>query len=106
MTRKAATRIPQLNRYLDSGLLLLRFLVAVVFITGGWGHVTKPEERGKSIGMSQGSTIFLGLSEVAGGLGLIFGVLTQFAAFGLMLIVLGDLQKKSSSGTPLWGREG
>ena len=33
--------------------------------------------RSKDIGMSKGFTIFLGAAEVAGSLGVIFGVLTQ-----------------------------
>jgi putative oxidoreductase len=44
--------------------------------------------------MSKGFTIFLGTAEVAGGLGVAFGVLTQLAAFGLILIMLGAIQKK------------
>jgi len=42
-----------------------------------------PEARSKSIQMSKGFTIFLGTAEVAGALGIAFGVLTQLAAFGL-----------------------
>jgi putative oxidoreductase len=44
--------------------------------------------------MSKGFTIFLGAAEVAGGLGVAFGVLTQLAAFGLIVIMLGAIQKK------------
>jgi putative oxidoreductase len=69
-------------------------MVAVVFVTSGWSHVTKSEERSKSIGMSKGFTIFLGVGEVAGGLGVALGILTQLAALGLIVIVLGAIQKK------------
>ena len=85
---------PQLGRFVDFGLLALRLMVAVVFVSSGWSHVTKSEERSKSIGMSKGFTIFLGVAEVAGGLGVAFGVLTQLAALGLILIMLGAIQKK------------
>jgi putative oxidoreductase len=85
---------PQLGQFTDFGLLALRLMVAVVFITSGWSHVTKSEERSKSIGMSKGFTIFLGVAEVAGGLGVAFGVLTQLAALGSILIMLGAIQKK------------
>ena len=54
-------------------------MAAVVFVTSGWSQLTKAEDRSKSIGMSKGFTIFLG---VAGGLGVAFGVLTQLAALG------------------------
>jgi uncharacterized membrane protein len=45
--------------------------------------------------MSKGFTIFLGIAEVAGGLGVAFGVLTQLAAFGLIVLMLGAIQKQN-----------
>jgi putative oxidoreductase len=85
---------PQLFRFADLGLLLLRLMIGIVFLSSGWSHVTKPAERGKSIGMSKGFTVFLGLAEIAGSLGIVFGVLQQLAAIGLILIMLGAIQKK------------
>ena len=85
---------PQLARFTDFALLLLRLMVGLVFVTSGYSHLKNPEERAKSIGMSKPFTIFLGAAEVAGGLGVAFGVLTQPAAFGLILIMLGAIEKK------------
>lgn len=85
---------PQLARFTDLGLLLLRLMIGIVFITSGWSHVTKSDKRSKSIGMSRGFTMFLGLAEIAGSLGIVFGVLQQLAAIGLILIMLGAIQKK------------
>jgi putative oxidoreductase len=85
---------PQLSRFQDLGLLLLRLMVGTVFATSGWSHVTKSEERSKSIGMSKGFTVFLGSAELAGALGVMLGVLTQLAAIGLILVMLGAIQKK------------
>ena len=85
---------PQLARFQDLGLLLLRLMVAVVFLASGWSHVTKADERSKSIGMSKTFTMFLGTAEIAGSLGVAFGVLTQLAAIGLILIMLGAIEKK------------
>ena len=85
---------PELSRFTDLALLLLRLIVALVFGTSGWNHLRNPEERSKSIEMSKGFTIFLGIAEVLGSLGLAFGVLTQLAAAGLILIMLGAIQKK------------
>jgi putative oxidoreductase len=85
---------PQLARFTDFGLLLLRLMVGIVFFTSGWNHLAKPEERSKSIGMSKGFTIFLGIIEVAGAVGIMAGVLTQLAAAGLILVMLGAIQKK------------
>ena len=78
----------------DLGLLLLRLMVGLVFVTSSYRHLKDPTARGKDIGMSTGFTIFLGIAEAAGGLGIAFGVLTQLAALGLILIMLGAIQKK------------
>ena len=85
---------PQLAHFTDVALLLLRIMVGIVFITSGWNHLKSPEARSKDIGMSKGFTIFLGAAEVVGSLGIIFGVLTQLAAAGLILLMLGAIQKK------------
>ncbi len=85
---------PQLAQFADLGFLLLRLMVGAVFITSGWHHLKDPEARSKSIGMSKGFTIFLGAAEVAGSLGVMFGVLTQIAALGLIVVMLGAIWKK------------
>jgi putative oxidoreductase len=85
---------PQLARFTDLGLLLLRLMVGLVFVTSGYSHLKDPEARAKSIETSKGFTVFLGVGELAGGLGVAFGVLTQLAAIGLILIMLGAIQKK------------
>src|SRR5713101_1711296 len=85
---------PQLTQFTDLSLLLLRLMVAAVFVTSGWTDIKDPRERAKSIGMTSAFTIFLGVAEVAGGLGVAFGVLTQLAAIGLILIMLGAIHKK------------
>jgi putative oxidoreductase len=85
---------PQLARFTNLGLLLLRLMVCLVFVTSGYNHLKDPAARAKSIGMSKGFTIFLGIAEVSGGLSVGAGVLTQPAAFGLILIMLGAIQKK------------
>jgi putative oxidoreductase len=85
---------PALTRFTDLGLLLLRLMIALVFGTSGWNHLRNPAERSKTIGMSKGFTIFLGAAESLGSLGVAFGVLTQFAAIGLILIMLGAIHKK------------
>ena len=50
---------------------------------------------------------FLGAAELAGSLGVILGVLAQPAAAGLILIILGAIQKKIFVGrTGFWGESG
>jgi putative oxidoreductase len=84
----------QLYRFVDLGLLLLRLMIGIVFLNSGWGHVKDPAKRAESIGMSKGFTLFLGLAEITGSVGIVFGVLQQLAAIGLILIMLGAIQKK------------
>jgi putative oxidoreductase len=85
---------PELLRFANAGLLLLRLMVAVVFLASGVNHLKDPAERAKSIGMTRGFTIFLGTAEVLGSLGVALGILIQLAAIGLMLVMLGAIQKK------------
>jgi putative oxidoreductase len=97
---------PQLSRFTDLGLLLLRLMVSLVFTTSGYNHLKDPEARAKSIEMPKSFTIFLGIAEVAGGLGVAAGVLTQLAAFGLILIMLGAIYKKIFKWhTGFWGEK-
>jgi putative oxidoreductase len=99
--------LPILMRFADLGLLLLRLMVGVVFITSGWNDLKDPGTRSKSLGMSKGFTIFLGAAEVLGSLGVMAGVLTQFAALGLILIMFGAIQKKMFVWkTGFWGKNG
>lgn len=89
----------------DLALLLMRLLVGLVFVTSGWSHAKDPVARGKSIGMSPGFTRLIGIAELAGGLGVALGVLTQFAALGLILVMLGAIQKKAFVWkTGFWGK--
>jgi putative oxidoreductase len=98
-------RFPALAQFADLALLLMRLLVAVVFLSSGWSHAKDPVARGKSIGTSPGFTRFLGLAELAGGLGVAFGVLPQLAAAGLILVMLGAIQKKIFVWhTGFWGK--
>ena len=102
-----ATRLPWLLQFGDLALLLMRLLAGSVFISSGWSHVTDPVTRAKSIGMSPGFTRFLGAAEVAGGLGVAAGVLPQLAALGLILVMLGAVQKKMFVWhTGFWGKHG
>lgn len=95
---------PQLAHFTDLSLLLLRLMVGLVFITSGYNHLKDPAARSKSIEMPKGFTVFLGIAEVAGGLGVAVGVLTQPAAFGLIVVMLGAIEKKIFAWhTGFWG---
>lgn len=97
---------PELSRYSDWALLALRIMLAVVFFASGSAHLRHPQERAKSLGLSVGLTIFIGLAEVCGTLGVVFGVLTQLAALGLILIMMGAIYLKIAVWkTGFWGEK-
>ncbi len=98
--------IPGAMQFADLSLFLLRLMVAAVFGTSGFGHLKSPQQRAESLGMSVGFTLFLGLAEVAGALGLVAGVLTQWAALGLILVMLGAIYMKVAKWkTGFWGEK-
>jgi putative oxidoreductase len=91
--------------FTDPALLLLRLMVAVVFGDSGIRDLKDPESRSKDIGMGKGFTFFLGAAELLGAAGVALGVLTQFAAAGLILLLLGAIQKKIFVWhTGFWGK--
>jgi putative oxidoreductase len=97
---------PRLLEYSDIALLLMRCMVAAVFITSGWSQVKDPVAKGKQNGVGPGLTRFVGTAEVLGGLGVLTGVLAQLAALGLILIMFGAIKKKVVDWhTGFWGKE-
>jgi putative oxidoreductase len=98
-------QLPWLLQFSDEALLFMRLLVGLVFISSGWSHTKDPVTRGKSIGVSPGFTRFIGLAELTGGLGVAIGVMTRIAALGLILVMLGAIQKKVFVWhTGFWGK--
>ncbi|HTZ53620.1 MAG TPA: DoxX family protein [Candidatus Acidoferrum sp.] len=90
----------------DYGLLFLRIMVGAIFIDSGWNDLKDPDARSKNLGLPKGFTIFLAAAEVAGGAGVILGILQQLAAIGLIVIMLGAVQKKIFVWkTGFWGKD-
>jgi putative oxidoreductase len=98
--------IPGATLYADWSLLFLRIVVALVFATSGFNDLKQPRERGKSLGMSVPFTIFLGDAELAGAIALAVGFLTQWAALGLIVVMLGAIYTKVVKWkTGFWGEK-
>ncbi|MGA7747509.1 MAG: DoxX family protein [Candidatus Aquilonibacter sp.] len=96
-----------LASFTDFGLLLLRIMTGLIYIDSGYNDVRSPDERSKGLGLPKGFVIFLAVAELAGGAGIILGVLQQLASIGLILIMLGALQKKIFVWkTGFWGKDG
>ena len=91
----------------DYGLLFMRIMAGAIYFNSGYKDFKDPDARAKSIGMPKSFTVFLAVAEMAGGAGLILGVLPQLAAIGLILIMLGAIQKKIFVWkTGFWGADG
>ena len=96
-----------LDGFLDYALVFLRVMVGLVFASSGLSHVRDPEKRSREIGMPKSFTLVLGYGELAGGIGVISGILIQLACIGLLLIMGGALQKKLFVWkTGFWGKDG
>lgn len=86
--------IIDLTFLISLSLLLLRIIIAIIFLASGLKHVQNPVERGKSIGMSASVTAILGWVEIISPFALMIGVFTQVAGILLMMTMLGAMQKK------------
>lgn len=98
---------PELAALTDLALLVLRLMIAAIFVTSGWSHMTKPKERAESIGMSPGFTAVLGVVEVLGAASIALGVYPQIGAIVLIGVMLGAIRTKMFVWkTGFWGDEG
>ncbi len=77
--------LSSLHQYADIGLLVLRLCIAAIFL----------QHCRSKVGGKMGSFMtFIGVAELAGGLAMLLGFLTQLAALGLGMIMLGAIYKK------------
>lgn len=96
-----------LEQFTDYALVFLRLMVGLVFIDSGYDDLKSPGARSASIGVPERFGIFLGAAELLGGVAVIVGFLTQLAALGLILVMLGAIQKKIFVWkTGFWGKNG
>lgn len=87
-----------LHAFVDIGLTLLRLAIGAIFLVHGWPKVTSSKAMTAAMGKPQmaGFFTFIGVAEVLGGLGMITGTLTQLAAVGLSIIMLGAITLKNT----------
>jgi putative oxidoreductase len=98
---------PQVEPFADYALVLLRLMVGLVFIDSGYNDLKNLDARSKGLGLPRNLTLFLAAAELLGGIAVIIGFLPQLAAIGLILIMLGAIQKKIFVWkTGFWGKIG
>lgn len=93
-----------LSQYTDLSLFLLRVMIAIIFGTSGFHHLQDPKARSASLGLNIGITMFLGAAELAAAVGLVLGIFTQYAALGLIVILIGAIGMKMGKwNSGFWG---
>ncbi|MGA8797048.1 MAG: DoxX family protein [Candidatus Cybelea sp.] len=98
---------PRLEPFTAYALVFLRLMAGLVFVDSGYNDLKSPGARTTSLGLPRGFIVFLGVAELLGGIAVIVGFLTQLASIGLILIMLGALQKKIFVWkTGFWGKDG
>lgn len=95
---------PTLLDFRDPVLLALRVWLAILFGSSGWSHLTRPRERGESIGMPPSATAALGAVELTGAGLLAIGLWDQLTAAALVVVMLGAIHRKAFVWkTGFWG---
>ena len=80
--------------FVPLALLFLRIILAIMFIDSGRRHMQDPKGRGEGLGFSPAFTWFLGFVEVAGGILILIGLFTHYAAFFLSGVMVGAIYFK------------
>ena len=75
-------------------LFFLRVILAIMFVDSGRRHLQDPTGRAAGLGLPVWCTILLGIVEVVGGLLILVGFLTHYAAFLLSGVMLGAIYFK------------
>lgn len=90
-------QLAQLHQFSDIALFVLRVGIAAVFMVHGMWKIENGKQMATSMGMLGGGWFFtgLGVAEFFGSLALLSGFLTQIAAVGLAIIMIGAIYLKS-----------
>jgi len=75
----------------DIALLILRLALGIVFIAHGWTKIKNPAQWAKHMGLPALIGLLVAIGEFFGGLGILTGTLTQIAALGPAIVMLGAL---------------
>ncbi|MBI2056167.1 MAG: DoxX family protein [Candidatus Sungbacteria bacterium] len=84
----------ELSQFSDITFLILRLVIAVIFVYHALPKLTNAKGMSQMMGMPAGMIFVLGLVESISSLGLIFGVYIQIAAFLLAMVMVGAIYFK------------
>jgi len=85
----------QLLQYNDIGLLLLRIVIAIIFLYHSLPKLSKAKAMSAMMGMPAGMIFMLGMVEILASLGIAFGVFTQVSALLLAIVMVGAIGMKA-----------
>ncbi len=107
MLETASTFFETLTENQDIPLYILRLFVGLVFINEARVKLKNVLKFAKSDGLPVPVAWGLTFAELTGGLALIFGVLTQIVALGLMLLMIGSMSFHIFKWkSPFWASKG
>jgi putative oxidoreductase len=86
----------QLTQYNDIGLLILRLVVAIIFIHHALPKLKNAKGMAQMMGMPAGMIFMLGGIEFLSSVGLALGIYTQLAAALLALVMVGAIYFKTA----------
>ena len=84
----------ELNQYSDISFLVLRLVIAAIFIYHSLPKLKGAKMMSQAMGMPAGMIFMLGGIEFLSSLGMIFGVYVQIAAFLLAMVMVGAIYFK------------
>jgi uncharacterized membrane protein YphA (DoxX/SURF4 family) len=86
--------IIELSQFSDISFLILRLVIAAIFIYHALPKLKNASGMSQMIGMPAGIIFMLGLVETISGLGMTFGFYMQIAAFLLAMVMVGAIYFK------------
>lgn len=86
--------IIELGQYSDLAFLILRVVIAAIFIYHALPKLKNASGMSQVMGMPAGMIFMLGLVESVSSVGMLFGVYIQVAAFLLAMVMVGAIYFK------------
>ena len=86
----------ELNQFSDISFLVLRLIIAAIFIYHAMPKLKGAKMMSQAMGMPAGMILMLGGIEFLSSLGMILGVYVQIAAFLLVMVMIGAIYFKTA----------
>ncbi len=84
----------EFRQYNEIALLIMRLVIAAIFIYHALPKLKNPSSMGQAMGMPSGMIFTLGLVEFLSSIGMILGFYIQVAAFLLAMVMVGAIYFK------------